>query len=129
MQGYVREIAFEIVCRSGTRLPVLVNSVLKHDAAGTPLMSRTAIFDVCGKGASAAVVTALARYTLRSEALRAPSPSAVLTRLHEALLRDHPDNCCTALFAALAQRRRRRRHRLRRRPPAAPRGTSALTAR
>ena len=184
LQGYVREIAVEIVCRSGARLPVLLNSVLKHDPSGAPVMSRTAVFDaterrayeqellsarrraeeseaqaralartlqasflppvirpvpgldlagayrpagdgsvvggdfydvfetapgtwavvigdVCGKGASAAVVTALARYTIRAEALRAPSPRAVLSRLHEALVRDQPDNCCTALIAAL----------------------------
>ena len=184
MQGYVREIAVEIVSRSGTRLPVLVNSVLKHDPSGAPVISRTAVFDaterrayeqellaarrraeeseararalartlqasflppvirpipgldvagayrpagdgsevggdfydvfetergtwavvigdVCGKGASAAVVTALARYTVRAEALRAPFPSAVLSRLHAALLREQPDHCCTALFVVL----------------------------
>ena len=184
MQGQVREIAVEIICRSGARLPVLVNSVLKQDPSGTPLMSRTAVFDaterrayehellaarrqaeesearatalartlqasflppairpipglevagayrpagdgsevggdfydvfetelgtwavvigdVCGKGASAAVVTALARYTVRAEALRAPAPSAVLSGLNEALLRDQPDHCCTALFVVL----------------------------
>ena len=184
MQGYVREIAVEIVCQSGARLPVLVNSILKHDASGAPLMSRTAVFDaterrayeqellaarrqaeesearatalartlqatflppaippipgldvagayrpagdgsevggdfydvfetergtwavaigdVCGKGASAAVVTALARYTVRAEALRAPSPSAVLAGMNEAILRDQPDDCCTALFVVL----------------------------
>ena len=181
MQGSVREMAVEIVCRSGARLPVLVNSVLEHDPSGAPLMTRTVVFDaterrayeqellaarrraeeseararalartlqatflppvvppipgldvagayrpagdgtevggdfydvletgrgtwgivigdVCGKGASAAVVTALARYTVRAEALRAPAASAVLARLHEALLRDQPDQCCTALF-------------------------------
>ncbi len=57
--------------------------------------------DVCGKGASAAVLTALARYTVRAEALRAPCPSAVLVALHEALLRSHPDHFCTALFVVL----------------------------
>jgi sigma-B regulation protein RsbU (phosphoserine phosphatase) len=184
MQGHVREIAVEVVCRSGARLPVLVNSVLKQDSTGTPVAVRIAIFDaterrayeqelvaarrraedseararalartlqasflppailpipgldvagayrpagdgtevggdfydvfdtgrgtwgavlgdVCGKGASAAVLTALARYTVRAEALRTPYPSAVLAGLHEALIRYHPDQFCTALFAIL----------------------------
>ena len=184
MQGHVREIAVQVVCRDGRRLPVLVNSVLKHDAEGAPQLVRTAIFDaterrsyeeellaarrraeeseakatalartlqatflppaivsppgldvggayrpagdgsevggdfydvfetgrgtwavvlgdVCGKGLSAAVVTSLARYSVRSEALRTPYPSAVLAGLHEALVRYHPEQFCTALFAAL----------------------------
>jgi len=57
--------------------------------------------DVCGKGVAAAVVTALARYTVRAEALRTPYPSAVLAGLHDALFRYHPDHFCTALFVAL----------------------------
>ena len=184
MQGHVREIAVQLVGRSGARLPVLVSSILKQDAAGTPLVVRTAIFDaterrayeeellaarrraeasearatalartlqssflppailpvpgldvagayrpagdgsevggdfydvfetgrgtwaavlgdVSGKGASAAVLTALARYTVRAEALRTPYPSAVLAALHDALSRYHPDHFCTALFLVL----------------------------
>ena len=45
MQGAVREIALDIVCANGERLPTLMNSVLKTDAAGTPLLSRTTVFD------------------------------------------------------------------------------------
>ena len=45
-----------------------------------------AIGDVCGKGASAAALTSLARYTLRAAASHDPSPVAVLERLNEALL-------------------------------------------
>lgn len=45
-----------------------------------------AIGDVCGKGASAAALTSLARYTLRAAASHGPSPVAVLERLNEALL-------------------------------------------
>jgi phosphoserine phosphatase RsbU/P len=184
MQGHVREIAVQLVCRDGRRLPVLVNSVLKYDAGGAPQVVRTAVFDaterrayeeellaarrraeesedkatalartlqatflppaivsppgldvggayrpagdgsevgvdfydvfetgrgtwavvlgdVCGKGLAAATVTALARYSVRSEALRTPYPSAVLAGLHEALVRYHPDQFCTAVFAAL----------------------------
>jgi sigma-B regulation protein RsbU (phosphoserine phosphatase) len=184
MQGYVREIAVDLVCRSGERLPVLVNSVLKRDSTGAPVGIRMAIFaaterrayeqellaarhraeesearatalartlqatflppaiqpvpgldvggtyrpagdgsevggdfydvfetgrgtwgvvlgDVSGKGAAAAVVTALARYTVRAEAVRTPYPSAVLAALHESMTRYHPDRFCTALFAVL----------------------------
>ena len=36
MQGTAREIALELVCEDGRRLPVLVNSVLDHDADGEP---------------------------------------------------------------------------------------------
>jgi sigma-B regulation protein RsbU (phosphoserine phosphatase) len=59
--------------------------------------------DVCGKGASAAVVTALARYTVRAEALHVGSPAAVLTGLHEAMLSYYPETFCTALFVLLEQ--------------------------
>ena len=184
LQGQVREIAVDLVGRSGARLPVLVNSVLKRDQSGAPLAVRTAVFDaterrayerellaarrraeesearatalahtlqssflppaivpvpgldiagayrpagdgsevggdfydvfetgrggwavvlgdVCGKGPSAAVVTALARYTVRAEALRTPYPSAVLAALHESLVHYHPEQFCTAVFLVL----------------------------
>ena len=45
MQGEVREIAVEIVCATGGRLPVLINSVLRKDAAGKPLLTRTTVFN------------------------------------------------------------------------------------
>ncbi len=184
MQGRVREIAVQLVCSSGARLPVLVNAVLRHDTAGNPLVVRSALFDaterrayeeellaarrraeesdaratalartlqatflppeviavpgldvagayrpagdgrevggdfydvfetgrgtwavvlgdVCGKGLAAAVVTSLARYSLRAEALRTPYPSAVLASLHDVLVRYHPEQFCTAVFVAL----------------------------
>lgn len=179
MQGQVREIAIEIVCGDGSRLPVLVNSVLTTNEHGAAVAIRTALFDaterrsyerelldarrraeasearatalartlqstflppalveipgielgagyrpsgdgtevggdfydafeidpatwglvlgdVCGKGAGAAVVTALTRYTVRAESLRTDAPSDVLLRLHEVLVRQHPDQFCTA---------------------------------
>ena len=45
MQGWVREIAVEIVRADGSRLPALINTVLKSDAAGQPLLARTTVFD------------------------------------------------------------------------------------
>ncbi|WP_203806976.1 PP2C family protein-serine/threonine phosphatase, partial [Actinoplanes couchii] len=42
--------------------------------------------DVCGKGIEAAKVTALARYTVRTEATQHARPAAILHRLHEAMV-------------------------------------------
>src|SRR5437764_14976463 len=58
--------------------------------------------DICGKGAAAATVTALARYTLRATALHERTPSRILRVLNEALLRHAPDQrFCTIAYAAL----------------------------
>jgi integral membrane sensor domain MASE1/anti-sigma regulatory factor (Ser/Thr protein kinase) len=58
--------------------------------------------DVCGKGASAAAVTGLARYTLRAAAMHESRPSRVLDVLNDALLRQRsPSEFCTAAFARL----------------------------
>ena len=48
------------------------------------------IGDVCGKGAEAAAVTALARYTIRAAAVRRRSPAAILRWLNDAMLRERP---------------------------------------
>ena len=45
MQGEVRGIAVELVRADGTRLPALVNSVLRSDDAGRPQVIRTTVFD------------------------------------------------------------------------------------
>jgi phosphoserine phosphatase RsbU/P len=44
------------------------------------------IGDVCGKGAEAAQLTALARYTIRAAAIHDTDPSAVLTELNAAMV-------------------------------------------
>lgn len=181
MQGTVREIAAEVVCASGERLPVLVNAVRKDDPLGDHLRTRIAVFDarerrayerelvrareraeqaaaearalaetlqltllplsppdipgidvgtayrpagdgsvvggdfydlfelwdgtwgvtlgdVCGKGPSAAIVTALARYTIRALAVRSSTPSDVLRGLHDAIARSDTSSFCTALY-------------------------------
>lgn len=46
------------------------------------------IGDVCGRGAEAAVVTSLARHTLRAAAMQHPSPQRVLSVLNEVLVRE-----------------------------------------
>jgi phosphoserine phosphatase RsbU/P len=61
-----------------------------------------AIGDVRGKGADAAAVTALARYSIRTAAVRERLPSAVLRVVNDALLRTEPgDDFCTAVYATL----------------------------
>jgi PAS domain S-box-containing protein len=65
------------------------------------------IGDVCGKGAEAAALTALARYTVRAAALQTRSPSAVLRRLNDALLRERVDyRFCTVLYVSLTPHER-----------------------
>jgi serine phosphatase RsbU (regulator of sigma subunit) len=63
------------------------------------------IGDVCGKGAEAAAVTALARYTMRASVLHTRRPRSVLGELNEALLRQRLDyRFCTVLYASLMPR-------------------------
>ncbi|MGW7195273.1 PP2C family protein-serine/threonine phosphatase [Streptomyces chryseus] len=59
--------------------------------------------DVCGKGAEAAVVTSLTRYTLRAAAQHHDDPEAVLSALNAALLLDASigSRFCTCLFGFL----------------------------
>jgi len=56
------------------------------------------IGDVCGKGAPAAAVTALARYTVRAAALTVRRPSDILRVVNEAILRQSgsPRHCTVA---------------------------------
>jgi PAS domain S-box-containing protein len=60
------------------------------------------IGDVCGKGATAAAVTALARYTIRAIAMHQDEPSTVLSALNEAMIRQLDDEqFCTVACARL----------------------------
>src|SRR5215213_9234112 len=63
------------------------------------------IGDVSGKGAEAAAVLALARYTIRAVATRESQPSAVLNGLNEAMLRQRRERedykFCTVAYARL----------------------------
>ncbi|MDT4924578.1 MAG: phosphoserine phosphatase RsbU/P [Pseudonocardiales bacterium] len=89
MQGAAHEIALDLIRRDGTRLPVLVNSVLQSDPDGRPVVVRTAVFDATQRReyerellrakeraeASEARSTALAR-TLQ-QTLIPPTPPAI----------------------------------------------------
>ena len=184
MQGAVSEIAVDVVRADGTELPALINSVVRTDEQGRPVVVRTTVFDatqrreyerellrarkraeesetqarllartlqasfippapphvegldvaasyrpagagldiggdffdvfelaegdwvvvlgdVEGKGARAASVTSLARYTMRAAAMRARRPEVVLAQLNEALLRQEADRFCTVVCARL----------------------------
>lgn len=60
--------------------------------------------DVCGKGALAATITSLVRYTLRGAAVHDSDPTAVLTHLNTVMVRDaQPGTArfCTVLFGRL----------------------------
>lgn len=57
------------------------------------------IGDVCGKGAKAATVTALARYTLRAGAMQARRPRKVLDLLNQAMELQTSDTFCTVGMA------------------------------
>ncbi len=63
--------------------------------------------DVCGKGAAAAAVTSLARYTLRAAAVYDPDPAAVLGNLNTVLNHEyngHDPRFCTVVFGLLTPR-------------------------
>jgi sigma-B regulation protein RsbU (phosphoserine phosphatase) len=60
-----------------------------------------AVGDVEGKGVDAAVVTSLARYTIRAYAVEHHSPRAILHNLNAVLLADATNRLCTAVVASL----------------------------
>jgi serine phosphatase RsbU (regulator of sigma subunit) len=67
------------------------------------------IGDVCGQGLDAAMLTALARYTVRALAIRDKTPAHVLGGLNAALLAQRPDSerFITATYVMLFPARRR----------------------
>jgi sigma-B regulation protein RsbU (phosphoserine phosphatase) len=60
-----------------------------------------ALGDVQGKGAEAAVVTALARHTIRAAAVNHSEPSAILATLNSVLVRDEVDRFLTVVLVRL----------------------------
>jgi sigma-B regulation protein RsbU (phosphoserine phosphatase) len=59
--------------------------------------------DVCGKGAPAAAVTSLARYTMRTAALLNEGPWATLADLNAALLMEDGMQTCTAVYGEILE--------------------------
>lgn len=61
--------------------------------------------DVAGKGAEAAGVTALARYTIRAAAIRTKKPGRVLEMLNQALLHQRASRFCTVVYCRIHRRK------------------------
>ena len=89
-----------------------------------------AIGDVCGKGADAAALTAMARYTIRATAIRAAQrPEHVLSLLNEVLLLRHPsEQFLTVAYANLRITRVGTERDDRQRRPSAPAAASRRRA-
>jgi PAS domain S-box-containing protein len=45
MQGFVRELAFDLLRADRSTLPIVLNAALKKDAQGAPLLVRLTVFD------------------------------------------------------------------------------------
>jgi len=60
--------------------------------------------DIGGKGPAAARTTALARYTLRADAVHEDRPSRILELLNDAILRQAPGETCTVAYGRLIPR-------------------------
>jgi PAS domain S-box-containing protein len=80
--------------------------VIRRGAGGWILV----IGDVCGKGARAAALTALARHTLRAAAISGQAPRQMLRTLHEALRSHSPvSELCTVCLVVVEPERERTR--------------------
>ncbi|MFO0589026.1 MAG: HAMP domain-containing sensor histidine kinase [Polyangiaceae bacterium] len=51
LQGSVKEVALDMVRKDGSRLPVLVSSLLRRDGRGRPLLHRTTVFNATDRRA------------------------------------------------------------------------------
>ncbi|GAA3441981.1 histidine kinase [Planomonospora venezuelensis] len=72
-----------------------------YDLFETPQGWALSLGDVCGKGAQAAVVTSLARYTLRAVGMQRTPPRDALALLNQAVLRERTDRFLTAAYARI----------------------------
>ena len=97
--------------RGGGALPRRRGGLSRWAATSTTCSTRATtgwaavIGDVCGKGAEAAAITALARYTLRAAAMTDDLPSRILATLNEAMLRQRTDRrFSTVLYASIDRR-------------------------
>ena len=86
MQGRAREIAVDVVCADGRRLPVLVNAVVASGAEGRPDMIRTAVFDATERRRYERELVEARRRAEESEA----RVRALATTLQESLLPPAP---------------------------------------
>ena len=75
LQGFVREIAVDVVRADGSRLPVLLNASLRRSADGAPQLVRVAVFDATERRAYERELV-----RARDAALAAESRAEALTR-------------------------------------------------
>ncbi|WP_460203195.1 response regulator [Scytonema sp. NUACC21] len=48
-QGWVRDLEFQMICKDGTVLPVVINATAIRDAAGNFVMTRSTVFDMTAR--------------------------------------------------------------------------------
>jgi sigma-B regulation protein RsbU (phosphoserine phosphatase) len=82
MQRRAREIAVDVVCADGRRLPVLVNAVVTDEAPGRPSVIRAALFDATERRGYERELVDARRRAEESEA----RARALATTLQESLL-------------------------------------------
>lgn len=83
MQGSVKEVSFDIRCKDGSRLPVIVNSTFRKGADGQPGLIASTIFDATNRE----------RYEqeLRTARERAEQLATIVTAANDAIVRTTPD--------------------------------------
>jgi PAS domain S-box-containing protein len=81
MQGFVNEVAFDLVRKDHTRLPVLVNSIQRHDD-GRPVLIVSTIFDATQRRQY--------EHELLLARRRAEDLSAIVTYASDAIIRTSP---------------------------------------
>ena len=86
MQGRAREIAVDLVCADGTRLPVLVNAVVTDETPDRPPLVRAALFDATERRQYERDLVEARRRAEESEA----RARALSTTLQESLLPPAP---------------------------------------
>src|SRR4051794_2742054 len=74
MQDDVHEVAFDMICADGRRLPTLVNSVLGRDPAGMPRVVRTTVFNATERRGYERELLAARRAAETSERRGPPRP-------------------------------------------------------
>jgi PAS domain S-box-containing protein len=87
MQGFVREIAVDVVRADGTRLPVLLNASLVRSSEGEPRLVRVAVFGATERRAyERELVRTLSQHEveLKAQAEQAASATATVSQIIDA---------------------------------------------
>lgn len=83
MQGAVTEISFDLRCKNGRRLPVLINSTMRSKASGQPTLIASTIFDASERERY--------EHELRIARQRAEHLAAIVTSASDAIVRATAD--------------------------------------